>query len=235
MLNSQQQNSEYKYEILPDDYGESDLNFKIIVIGDSGVGKSCLTTKATKNIFEESYNATVGFEFFNYNIKIEDKIIRLQIWDTCGQELYHSLITNFYRNSSLAVVVYAVNQRETFEDVDMWLRELRKNSNPDVKVFIIGNKVDLVDERTVTKEEGEAFVKKNKLGKYFEASAKTGINTQEIFIDAAMILYQNYLKYNTYLNEIPDIEDKKNNNNKSFDKGNIEISIDDDKKRVCCF
>ena len=87
MLNSQQQNSEYKYEILPDDYGESDLNFKIIVIGDSGVGKSCLTTKATKNIFEESYNATVGFEFFNYNIKIEDKIIRLQIWDTCGQEL----------------------------------------------------------------------------------------------------------------------------------------------------
>jgi len=235
MLNSQQQNSEYKYEILPDDYGESDLNFKIIVIGDSGVGKSCLTTKATKNIFEESYNATVGFEFFNYNIKIEDKIIRLQIWDTCGQELYRSLITNFYRNSSLAVVVYAVNQRETFEDVDMWLRELRKNSNPDVKVFIIGNKVDLVDERTVTKEEGEAFVKKNKLGKYFEASAKTGINTQEIFIDAAMILYQNYLKYNTYLNEIPDIEDKKNNNNKSFDKGNIEISIDDDKKRVCCF
>ena len=234
MLNSQQ-NSEYKYEILPDDYGESDLNFKIIVIGDSGVGKSCLTTKATKNIFEESYNATVGFEFFNYNIKIEDKIIRLQIWDTCGQELYRSLITNFYRNSSLAVVVYAVNQRETFEDVDMWLRELRKNSNPDVKVFIIGNKVDLVDERTVTKEEGEAFVKKNKLGKYFEASAKTGINTQEIFIDAAMILYQNYLKYNTYLNEIPDIEDKKNNNNKSFDKGNIEISIDDDKKRVCCF
>ena len=225
----------YAYEILPEDYTQYDLSFKLIVVGDSGVGKSCLTTKATKNIFEESYNATVGFEFFNYNIKIEDKIIRLQIWDTCGQELYRSLITNFYRNSSLAVVVYAVNQRETFEDVDMWLRELRKNSNPDVKVFIIGNKVDLVDERAVTKEEGEAFVKKNKLGKYFEASAKTGINTQEIFIDAAMILYQNYLKYNTYLNEIPDIEDKKNNNNKSFDKGNIEISIDDDKKRVCCF
>ena len=103
--------SEINYEILPEDYTQYDLSFKIIVIGDSGVGKSCLTNKATKNIFEESYNATVGFEFFSFNIKMNDKIIKLQIWDTCGQELYRSLITNFYRNSSLAIMVYAINNK----------------------------------------------------------------------------------------------------------------------------
>ena len=99
-----------KLEVLPDDYPRYDLSFKIIVIGNSGVGKSCLSIKATKNIFENNYLATVGFEFFNFNVKINDKIIKLQIWDTCGQEIYRSLITNFYRNSSLAIIVYEINK-----------------------------------------------------------------------------------------------------------------------------
>ncbi len=98
------------YEILPDDYTQYDLSFKLIVIGDSGVGKSCLTLKATKNLFENNYSATVGFEYFSFNIKIKDKVLKLQIWDTCGQEIYRSLITNFYRNSSLAVMVYAIDK-----------------------------------------------------------------------------------------------------------------------------
>jgi small GTP-binding protein len=101
---------ELQYTILPDDYAQYDLSFKLIVIGDSGVGKSCLTMKATKNLFETNYSATVGFEFFTFNIKINDKIIKLQIWDTCGQEIYKSLITNFYRNSSLAVMAYSINR-----------------------------------------------------------------------------------------------------------------------------
>jgi small GTP-binding protein len=101
---------ELQYTILPDDYNQYDLSFKLIVIGDSGVGKSCLTLKATKNHFESNYSATVGFEFYTFNIKINDKIIKLQIWDTCGQEVYKSLISNFYRNSSMAVMVYAINK-----------------------------------------------------------------------------------------------------------------------------
>ncbi len=104
------QNDDLKIEILPDDHTQYDLSFKLIVIGDSGVGKSCLTLKATKNTFENNYNATVGFEFFSFNVKIQDKIMKLQIWDTCGQEIYRSLITNFYRNSSLAIMVYAVDK-----------------------------------------------------------------------------------------------------------------------------
>ena len=94
---------EYKIELLPEDYPQYDLSFKLIFIGDSSVGKSCLTTKAVKNNFEEYYQATVGFEFLTFNMKVNDKVIKLQIWDTCGQEIYKSLVTSFYRNSSLAI------------------------------------------------------------------------------------------------------------------------------------
>ena len=104
------EDQEKDYEILPDDYPKYELSFKIIIIGNSGVGKSCLSVKATKNIFETNYLATVGFEFFNFNIKFKDRVVRLQIWDTCGQEIYRSLITNFYRNSSLAFVVFAIDE-----------------------------------------------------------------------------------------------------------------------------
>ena len=110
MTNEENQNDKSDYEILPDDYPKYDLSFKIIIIGDSGVGKSCLSVKATKNIFENNYLATVGFEFFNFNLKLGERVIRLQIWDTCGQEIYRSLITNFYRNSSLAFIVFAVDE-----------------------------------------------------------------------------------------------------------------------------
>lgn len=101
---------DFKCEVLSDDYSHYDLSFKLIVIGDSGVGKSCLTLKGTKGLFENHYNATVGFEFFAFNVKVNDKVIKLQIWDTCGQEIYRSLITNFYRNSSLAIMVYAIDK-----------------------------------------------------------------------------------------------------------------------------
>lgn len=113
------ENDELAYQVLPDDFPQYDLSFKIIVIGDSGikklinikgVGKSCLAIKATKNVFENNYLATVGFEFFTFNIKIGEKVIKLQIWDTCGQEIYRSLITSFYRNSSMAVIVYAIDE-----------------------------------------------------------------------------------------------------------------------------
>ena len=188
-------NHNMNYEILPDDYTQYDLSFKVIVIGDSGVGKSCLTNKATHNIFDENYNATVGFEFFTFNLKLNNKIIKLQIWDTCGQELYRSLITNFYRNSSLAIIVYAVNSQESFNDVEMWLRELRTHSGPDIKVILIGNKIDLESERKISKEQGERFAKENKINIFVETSAKTGINAQKTFIDVADLLYQDYLKY----------------------------------------
>ena len=226
--NQESKVGDYKYEILPDDYTQYDLSFKIIVIGDSGVGKSCLTNKATKNVFEDTYNATVGFEFFSFNLKLDEKIIKLQIWDTCGQELYRSLITNFYRNSSLAVMVYAINNRESFENIDVWLKELRTHSNPDTKVFLIGNKVDLEEDRVIKREQGEEYSKENKFNIFMEASAKSGFNAQQIFVEAARILYEDYLKYkrNDSVGTFKPINE--NNNQK------INNNTNTSKKAGCC-
>ena len=200
--NMESTSEKYTFEILPEDHTNFDLSFKLIVIGDCNVGKSCLTNNAVKNTFDDTYNATVGFEFFTFNIKINDKVVKLQIWDTCGQELYRSLITNFYRNSSLAIMVYAINNKESFENIEMWLRELRTHSNPDAKVFLIGNKIDLENERQITREQGEQFCKDNKLNGFMESSAKTGINAQRIFIKAAETLYEDYLKYQQNTNDV---------------------------------
>ena len=116
----------YKAEILtnPNDSEFKDsLMFKIILIGNSGVGKTSITNNALKNIFFESYRATIGMEIFSLFVKVNHKIIKLQIWDTCGQEIYRSLITNFYRNSSLAVIVYSIDKKTSFKDIDLWLKE----------------------------------------------------------------------------------------------------------------
>ena len=201
---------DFNYEILPDDFLQYDLSFKIIVIGDSGVGKSCLTNRATTNLFEDTYSATVGFEFLSFNVKIEEKVVKLQIWDTCGQELYRSLITNFYRNSSLAIIVYAINSKDSFENIEMWLRELRTHSNPDAKVFLIGNKIDLENERKITREQGENYAKTNKFNLFIESSAKTGFNSKKIFIKAAKMLYDEHLKYKNVADSTPivEVEDK---------------------------
>ena len=98
------------YEILKEEFPNYDLSFKIIVIGNAGVGKSCLSIQATKKKFENNYLATVGFEFFVFNMKYKNKVLKLQIWDICGQEIYRSLITSFYKNSSLAIIVYAIDE-----------------------------------------------------------------------------------------------------------------------------
>ena len=115
-----------QYEILPEGFNEFDLSFKIIVVGDSGVGKSCLTLKGIRNNFEECYSPTVGFEFFNFNIRINDKNIKLQIWDTCGQEAYRSLIKSFYRNSSLAILAYSIDDENSYKNIEDWLNEIQK-------------------------------------------------------------------------------------------------------------
>ena len=100
-------------EYLPDDYPKYDLCFKIIFVGDSGVGKSCLCTTAIKNTFDDNYEPTIGFEFLSYNIKVNNKIIRLQVWDTSGMEIYKSLINSFYKNSSIAVIIYSIDNKES--------------------------------------------------------------------------------------------------------------------------
>ncbi len=177
-----------------------DLSFKMIVIGDAGVGKSCLSGRAIKGKFDAEYSSTVGFEFLTFNTQIDNKIIKLQIWDTCGQEVYRSLITNFYRNASLAMMVYAINSRESFIHINQWLKEIKIQSHPDVKIILIGNKIDLEDERQVSTEEAKKFKEENQILYFEETSAKTGINAKEVFTEAARILYNEHKKYKTRAN-----------------------------------
>ena len=102
--------NDLKYEILPEDYSQHDVMFKIIVLGDSNVGKSCLTIKATKDYFQSNFVSTVGFEISAFNIKLENQVVKLQIWDTCGQEIYKSLIMNYYRSCLCALVVFSIDK-----------------------------------------------------------------------------------------------------------------------------
>ena len=151
-------NSPLNIEILKDSQiSQSDnfINFKIIIIGDSGVGKSSLLKRAVQNRFDEGYQATIGFEFLLMHYKINDLKLKLQIWDTCGQEMYRSLVQGFYRNTSLAIIVYDVTNPKSFENLEIWLKDLRQHTENEIPVFIVGNKNDL--ERKVPTDDAKIF------------------------------------------------------------------------------
>ena len=174
--------------ILPSDESYEAV-YSLIIVGDSGVGKSCLSIKATRNYFEDFYSPTVGFEFLTFNLKIEDKTVKLQIWDTCGQEVYRSLISSFYRSASLAILVYSIENEESFASLEKWLNDIKTQSSPDIKIFLIANKSDLEEKRKVTRAAGEKFSNEHNITFFTEASAKTGFNVQNIFMQAAKELY----------------------------------------------
>ena len=213
-------NKNYKIEILDEYHKKYDLNFKIIVIGNIGVGKSCLSLKATKGIFLEEYISTIGFEFYCFNVKVNEKIIKLQIWDTCGQEAYRSLIKNFYRNASLAIIVYSVEDSQSFFDIDIWLKQIKTYGTSSCKIFLIGNKID-TNYRKVSTEQGIKCKNDFFFDCFMETSAKDGINTKELFVNCATILYEE----NQNLMEQIIEENSENNNsiNLSFDKSDIYI------------
>jgi Ras-related protein Rab-1A len=218
---------EITIEPLPEDYAQYDLSFKIIVIGDSGVGKSCLTSKAVKNMFIEFYQATIGFEFLTYNLKMNDTIVKLQIWDTCGQEVYRSLISNFYRNSSLAILIYAINNKESFNNTEYWLKDLKNEANNDIRIMLIGNKCDLENERVISKDEGENFKDENNIDCFMETSAKTGVNAKNCIHEAAKILYRDYLN-----NKIKGSISENNNNDSKLKNLGDKINVKGTRK--CC-
>ena len=224
--NTPKNEEDYKIELLPEDYPQYDLSFKLIFIGDSSVGKSCLTAKAVKNNFEEYYQATVGFEFLTFNMKVNDKVVKLQIWDTCGQEIYKSLISNFYRNSSLAVLVYAIDNKESFNHVENWLNDLKSQANPDVRIFLVGNKADLEEDRKIKTEEGEKYKEEQNLDLFMETSAKTGHNARNVLVEAAKILYKDYLKF--------DENSKKEEDPKNPDVRKKLIKKNEKPKKGCC-
>ena len=190
--------ADLKCKVLSDDFPSFDLSFKIIIIGDSGVGKSCLSIKASRNYFEDFYSPTVGFEFLTFNVKVEDQNIKLQIWDTCGQEVYRSLISSFYRSASLAIIVYSIDNEESFTNVEKWLNDIKSQSSPDIKIFLIGNKADLEDKRQIPKEKGEIFVNENKLNQEKKNVVNFKYKTSYIYFHHSLLIEKLY--YVLYIN-----------------------------------
>ena len=168
--------------------------YKIIVLGNMAVGKSCLALRATEGIFKENMRSTVPLSTNNFYVKINNTSINLQIWDTCGMEKYRALIKGYYVNTSLAIIVYSVTDKNSFEDVNVWYKLLKENIS-DCKIFLIANKVDS-PERVITTEEGNKCREDFNFDLYMETSAKSGFNANELFINAANILYKENEKLN---------------------------------------
>lgn len=229
--------SKYKLEILSTSAQESlaknnitTTNFKIIIIGDEGVGKTSLSLRSTTGTFKKSYSPTIGFDIFTFAIKINDFPIKLQIWDTCGQEEFSSSTPSLYKDTALAIVVYSVDNIRSFENLDFWVNEVRNNSRPDTIIFMVGNKGDLTDRRVVSKREGEKKKEDKNFGFFCETSAKIGFNVNLLFEKISVKLYEKYvLKLDGEINEIEDFRHK---GSVSLKKENhIDKKI---KKRKCC-
>jgi len=170
-----------------DDY----TSFKIIIVGNSGVGKSSLLKRAVQNKFTDTYQATIGFEFLLMYYDVNGVKIKLQIWDTCGQEMYRSLIQGFYRNTSSTILLYAINDERSFKDIPNWVNDIRKNTDNDQPIFLVGSKNDLGEElRKIEIEHGKGVKEEYQLSSFSECSAKTGYKVDDIFKNVVGLLYK---------------------------------------------
>ena len=159
---------------------EYDMLFKMVLIGDSFVGKTNMLNKYLKNTFNPDSKATVGVEFGSKSFTINNKIIKAQIWDTAGQERYHAITKAYYKGAKGAFLVYDITRKETFESIDKWIPDLQVNGSKDISIILIGNKNDLEDQRKVTQDEAEQKAKNYKVG-FMETSAKSGDNLDKAF------------------------------------------------------
>ena len=165
--------------------------FKLILIGDSGVGKSCILQRYMKNTFEESYKCTIGVDFLMKSIIINGQTVKLQLWDTAGQEKYKSMVSSYYRGANVALIVFDLTNRKSFDNLPLWIENFYKNGPEQKNIILIGNKNDLADQRQVSQEEAEAFSETNNM-MYFETSAKEGNNIDYVFNYAAEKLLEFY-------------------------------------------
>eukprot|EP00607_Mallomonas_marina_P003295 CAMPEP_0182427324 /NCGR_PEP_ID=MMETSP1167-20130531/17079_1 /TAXON_ID=2988 /ORGANISM="Mallomonas Sp, Strain CCMP3275" /LENGTH=211 /DNA_ID=CAMNT_0024609477 /DNA_START=124 /DNA_END=759 /DNA_ORIENTATION=+ len=159
---------------------EYDFLFKVVLIGDSGVGKSNLLSRFTRNEFNLESKSTIGVEFATKSIQVENKTIKAQIWDTAGQERYRAITSAYYRGAVGALLVYDISKHVTFENVERWLKELRDHAEPNIVVMLVGNKSDLRHRRAVTTEEAMSFAESNNLA-FIETSALDATGVEEAF------------------------------------------------------
>ena len=211
---------------------EYEYLFKLLLIGNSSVGKSSLLFRFVENVWDDSFVPTIGVDFVSIKIIFFQKLktfetngkkVKLQIWDTAGQERFKNITASYYRGGHGVLIVYDITDRESFENLNSWLIEIEKNANKNVYKLLIGNKSDLEEKRKVTFQEGKDFAESNGM-KFIETSAKTSANVQEAF--------------ETLTNEIISStinkgkgKEKKEDSNLKLDQGN---NIMEKKKGGCC-
>lgn len=170
-----------------------DILYKILIIGESGVGKSCILLRYCDDIYDTSYISTIGVDFKIKTIRYENKIIKLQIWDTAGQERFKTITASYYRGANCIMVVYSISDKDSYLKIKDWIYDIKiHNINMD-NVFIVGNKTDDNENRQIMKNEAQDYCDDNKF-KYFETSAKNNIGINDLFNDIV-----------SHLNKQPDI------------------------------
>ena len=206
---------------LPDEY---DYLFKLIIVGDTNVGKTNIMSKYTKDQFNITSKSTIGVEFGTKILEIDNKKVKAQIWDTAGQERYKSITSAYYKGAKGAFIVYDITNKSTFESVDKWIKDLNSYGDKNLTMLLIGNKSDLEDKRIINKEEGEEKAKSFELG-FIETSAYNGDNIDQAFD----IMLKEVLKRYIVENDV---------NNDEFEGGtgnNIElVKKNETKKKKCC-
>ena len=199
-----------------------DILFKIILVGDTSVGKTNIINKYIKNEFREDFYATIGVEFSHKKFIVENRKIKAQIWDTAGQERYKAITRAYYKGAKGAFIVYDITRKETFDDVDKWRNELISSCNQEITVMLIGNKCDLEDQREISKEQGEEKAKSFGFS-FLETSALSGENLEKGF---QMLIEEIYQKYK--------VEQSKSDEF-NLNSGAEEIKIGKmTKKKKCC-
>ena len=200
-----------------------DYKLKVVIVGDSGVGKSNLIKRFTTNEFLANSKATVGVEFLSKSYKINDKIFKIEMWDTAGQERYKSITSAYYKGAKGALVVYDTTSAQSFENVDKWYNEIKEKTGKDIKLILIGNKIDLAEQKVVNTD--EALAKAKTWGiPLMETSAKSAVNVKEAFHD---LLKEMYLEMNK---NFQNVENKNLENNNG-----VQLDVNEKKeKKGCC-
>ena len=157
-----------------------DQKIKIMIIGESLVGKTALITRYTNNSFSGTYLTTVGIDFQTKLININDKTIKVELWDTAGQERFRNIAKNYFQSSDGFLIVYDITSKDSFEKLSFWNEQVNLNAPEKTKYIIVGNKKDLEEKREVKTEEGANFAKENNV-QFYETSAKDGTNVNEVF------------------------------------------------------